>query len=96
MLVSPWPATLLVMTVLLLVACACGVADTLDFAFDSDPVGSILRLSGFDVGCDPTDAGTGVAAVLEVAVGFGIVEFEVCGMAVVGELEVATSFSCAP
>ena len=46
--------------------CVGSVADTLDLVFDSDPAGSILRLIGFDVGCDgcdPTDAGTGVAAV---------------------------------
>ena len=81
------------MPVLLLVACVGNVDDALDFDFDSDPVGSDFRLSGFDVGCDPTDAGTGVAAVLEVAVDFGIVGFDACGMAVVGELEMATSFS---
>ena len=76
---------------LLLVACVGSVADTLDLVFDSDPVGSILRLSDSDVGCDgcdPTDAGTGIAAVLEVAVDFGMV-----GVAVVGELEMAIFLS---
>ena len=75
---------------MLLADCVGSVADTLDLVFDSDPAGSILRLIGFGVGCDdcdPIDAGTGVAAVLEV-VGWS----EIVGVAVVGELEMALLF----